>query len=186
MAATLNIRARVKTLPQALKFIEQRSIKAMIMALNRTGPRAVTTAIRGMQQNLGATSQKNIRRSIRFQRANVNNPIGRVHVRGTQIPVIELGAKPKTLVKRRRDIPGIRWGKSQRLIPSSFIARMPSGHIGVFTRMTADRLPIAEAHGPSAALVFSRRKVQEAVHRTIREAYPVELRRAARVVGTVE
>jgi hypothetical protein len=59
---------------------------------------------------------------------------------------------------------------------------MVSTHIGVFKRIGAARLPIAELFGPSIALVFSRRKLQERLGAFLREKVPQEIARAFRFV----
>lgn len=41
-------------------------------------------------------------------------------------------------------------------IPNAFIATMPSGHRGVFTRVGRSRVPIDEKSGPSLANVFKK------------------------------
>lgn len=156
--------------------------KATVAVLNRTAQRASTVAVRAMQADLGATSQKTIRRSMFTENASSNKPVATVKARGKRIPLIELNAKPRTVSKRRRNIAGITWGKG-RTIAGSFIARMASGHIGVFKRRGKARLPIDELFGPSAAKVFANRRVQKPVREFIRNYLPTELKRVLGMRG---
>lgn len=88
--------------------------------------------------------------TTRVQKASTGNLAGYVSFSGVKIPLYKFQVTPKT--------PGT--GKKVRAaamkgggatFDSAFIAKMRSGHIGIFERITSKRLPIEEKMGLSAA-----------------------------------
>ena len=184
--------------------------RGVVAGLNRTAQHGMTVAVRAIQVDTGASAQKTIRRSLKVDGATAAKPQARLIARSgkkERIPIYELKPSPSSVAKRRRSVAGISYGPLRRLLKSSFIARMPSGHTGVFKRLgnrssTRDtnmvsvgsgvfqaasfltrrrrsaRQAIGELFGPSVALVFGRRKVASQIEKAIDETLPKELDRA--------
>ena len=51
----------------------------------------------------------------------------------------------------------------RKIIPGSFVARMKSGHAGVFRRKRRARLPIKQFYGPRVPDILSNKNVRERV-----------------------
>jgi hypothetical protein len=156
--------------------------RAAAAGINRAAQGAFTLSVREIQKDVGASSQKTIRRNLSLFKASAEKPRAELRARSTKrerIPIFELGPRPRS-VTRRRPAGGVRYGPAQKLIPGSFIARMKSGHVGVFKRLGQARRPIIELFGPSVALVFSRRKITDKIRAYLREKVPQEITRALR------
>ena len=170
-----------RKLDQSLK----RYPKAAAAGINRAARGTFTLSVRLIQQDLGASTQKAIRSNLYLKAATADRPRAELAARSTKkerIPIFRLNPRPKT-VTRRRPVGGVRYGKRNTLIPGSFIARMKSGHIGrIQTRSIQERLPIKELFGPSIALIFSRRKIQEQISDYLQSKIPQEIARAFRFV----
>lgn len=162
----------------------KRAPRALVAGINKVGRGAYTLSVREIQADVGASSQKTIRRNLAYHQATHAKPEAQLIARSAKkerIPIYELKPRPKSVTKRR-PAGGVRYGASSKLIPSSFIARMKSGHISVFKRQEKSRLPISELFGPSVAKVFSGKKVLGKVTSYIREKLPVEIARAFKFV----
>lgn len=161
--------------------------KATLRALNRTADATRTRAVRAIQEDVGATSQKSIRKFIAVDRASDRRQEARVIARSKgddRIPLYEMGPRPRQVARRRRPRgTGITYGPQNKFIAGAFIARMRSGHIGVFKRLTAKRFPVVELRGPSASWVFGGRKVTTILMAFIKDKLPGELAAQARFYG---
>jgi len=68
------------------------------------------------------------------------------------------------------------WGKVT-LIKHAFIAKMKSGHTGVFRRVGKSRLPIEQMWGPTIGGTFAKPEVQAVIAKTMRERLSKSLAR---------
>lgn len=113
-------------------------------AINRT---LTTTRAEAVKQISAQTPLKKskIRRQIKLKRATRTNWIGTVALSGQGIPLIQYGATNTG--------PGISYQVTNQggrdTAENAFIAKMPTGHVGVYERAGAARLPIFELKGPS-------------------------------------
>ena len=162
--------------------LTRRAPRAAAAGLNRTAQAAQTAAVRAIQKDLGASAQKTIRRNLSIQRATPQKLEASLIARSAKtdrIPIYELRPRPSTVTKHR-PAGGVRYGPQGKQIPGSFIARLKSGHVGVFARQAQTRLPITELKGPSIALVLSRPRVHGQVQKVIAEKLPKEMHSAFR------
>ena len=169
-----------RKLDQSLK----RYPKAAAAGINRAARGTFTLSVRLIQQDLGASTQKAIRSNLYLKAATADRPRAELAARSAKkerIPIFQLNPRPKT-VTRRRPVGGVRYGKRNTVIPGSFIARTKSGHMGVFKRKGAKRVPIRELFGPSIALIFSRRKIQAQISDYLQTKLPQEIPRVFRFV----
>ena len=94
-----------------------------------------------------------------------------VFARGKRIPIMAMKAK-----QTRKGVTYRSQGK-RKLIPSAFIATMPSGHRSVYKRKGKPRLPIAKLYGPSIPKVFVKDAVNRAMEETARVRWDVNFSR---------
>lgn len=181
MAAVLKISADpTQATRQLQRKILGRGPRAVAAGINRAAASAMTLSVREIQSDVGASSQKTIRRNLYLNKATGEKPTASLVARSTKkdrIPIYELKPSPRTVTKRR-PAGGVSYGPGRKLLKGSFIARMPSGHIGVFKRAGRERIPIQELFGPSVALVFSHKKVRDKIVAFIRSKVPEEISRA--------
>ena len=97
--------------------------------------------------------------------------VGTIHYSGVRIPLYRFGVSPKqprpgatVRARQRRDRP-------MTAFRNAFIARMRSGHVGIFERDTRRRTPISEIMAVSVAQMADDsgvvRKAEEAAQETI-------------------
>jgi hypothetical protein len=126
---------------------------AVARALNRAIASANTVMVRAVAEDMGL-KQADVRKQIIVRRAVADAVLTRMlaslEARGARLPLIAFKARAGRGGVRAR-LPG---GAGH--YPRAFIATMPSGHVGVFQRKAAPRLPIVELHGPSIPKVFER------------------------------
>ena len=132
---------------QLLLAIPRAMPKVMSRGVNKTASGARTKVVREMARHSGV-QQKFVRKAIRMKRASQRHWVATIRVRGWRFPLTAKGA--------RQTKKGVTYrGKSGReLLPGGFIAAMPGGHTGVFTRRSTSRLPIDEHFTPSMVDVF--------------------------------
>lgn len=174
-------------LGRKLQASARRYPKAAVSGMNRTAQRVRTMAAREIQLNVGASSQKTIRRNLKLAKATAQRPRAELFARSgikDRIPIFELRPRPKTVSTGRQRGAGVVYGARQKLIPGSFVQRMKSGHVGVFVRVgPAGRQGIVEARGPSVALVLRRKPIVNKIRAFIKEHLPVEMARAFKFLG---
>lgn len=197
MAAALKVTTDYGALARKLEQKVKRYPRSAAAGINRAAQGAYTLAVREIQADTGASSQKTIRKNLSLTKATGEKPEARLtgfSSKKDRIPIIEMKPKPRSVTKRRPSR-GVSYGPQSKLLPSSFIARMGSGHIGVFHRKFGvstgsgsahagfvGRLPIRELFGPSVALVFKRPKITKKIKAYLREKVPQEIARAFKFV----
>lgn len=184
MAMALKVTTDYAALARKLEQKVKRYPRSAAAGINRAAQGAYTLAVREIQADIGASSQKTIRKNLSLTKATGEKPEARLtgfSSKKDRIPIIEMKPKPRSVTKRRPQ-GGVRYGAQSRLIPGSFIAKLKSGHLGVFKRSGKQRLPIQELFGPSVALVFSRPKITKKIKAYLQEKLPQEIARAFKFV----
>jgi hypothetical protein len=129
--------------------------KLIAHALNRaadSGRTAGTRAIAGDMKLKAGT----VRDRIRVQGATAARHVVSFFASPKRIPVIEFGARgPMPSRGRGR---GVTANTPAGRYPHAFIARMASGHVGVFQRVGKSRTPIRELRAASIAHVFRKHR----------------------------
>lgn len=151
MGAAVAFRFDISSGLQGLERLEQRARDVAIpRALNRAAASSRTFMGRNMASDM-TLKVSTVREQLKIANATMNRPVAQVSVTGARIPLYDFGAR-----QTKRGVTA-RTGKSGRqLYPSAFIAKMRSGHIGVFKRTTKKRLPIVELHGASLPYIFAK------------------------------
>lgn len=128
-------------------------------ALNRTIQMTKTEASRVIRQELPALKKRQVDRYLSVNRASRRNHEARLICRFKPMPLTYFDPQPKRPLheyKRRKRIKGVsvRVKHGRKTIPGSFMARMKSGHLGVFRRKGKPRLPIKALYGPAPYHIF--------------------------------
>jgi len=140
--------------------------RAASRAINKTATRARTLVIGGIRAERPGLPVKSLRKAVTLRRASFGKLSAWITISTRRVPLIEMAPNPKTperdLGRSRRRGVSVKAAKGGRVrLRHAFIARMPSGRVGVFSRRNAQfgrygaaRLPIFELRGPSAAVVL--------------------------------
>jgi hypothetical protein len=165
--------------------------KAVVRALNRTAEMARTDASRELQNKGYKLKARVIKDAIRIEPAKAGKLTATLAVKRKPIPLIEYSARQtaagvSVLVQGQR-----------KIINGAFIAVMPTGHKGVFTRSAAKTrkpnkklkhlangrhvvsssgLPIRQLYGPSIGGAYSNERVQDSVRRKVAENFAKRLK----------
>lgn len=197
MAQVIKVTTDHAALSRKLQQSVKRFPKAAAAGINKAAAGAFTLSVREIQRDVGATAQKSIRKNLRLSKAIGEKPVAQIIAsskKEDRIPIYELRPRPRTVSRGKRPRgPGVSWGPQGRLIPGSFVAQMPSGHIGVFKRFGYKRLirgrqdegkmqPIEERFGPSVAKIFTQKKIKNTVMAYLKTKVPDEIARAFRFV----
>lgn len=145
---------------QTVKFFDTASEKvnkARVRAANRAIGAARTVMVRAMAGDTGLQSRV-VRDALAFEEATLARPTARIAATLKRIPIIDFNARgPEPSRGKGR---GVRWRLkgSRGQDANAFIARMRSGHRGVFKRKGKARLGVYELHGPSLGQVFEKHR----------------------------
>jgi hypothetical protein len=171
--------------------LEQRLIKATAHALNRVAVSVRASAVKSIGADLGA-KQADVRKAVVvYKKADIGSLEAQIVATGKRIPLIDLGARQTRAGVSHQSATG------RTTKRSAFIAKMRSGHTGVFKRQKAKhkmnassnyagqmRQGIVELFGPSIPLIFTKDKVQTPLRAVIRDRIAIEMKAAARYFGS--
>lgn len=163
---------RIASLVDELAGIRNGVPKAVTAAVNRTLTTGRSIVVKRLAQEL-ALKQKHIREAIALRKATFETLAGAIVLSRKPIPLIEFAPKPAQPVtdyaarmKLRGVSVKVRRGKPRETLKGTFVARMKSGHVGVFERSfkggsiggkRVGRLKLAkERTGPTPQGVFER------------------------------
>lgn len=160
---TLNVSLNITQTQAALRRFQAKAPVAIARALNRSIASGATVMVRDTAKDLGV-AQKYVRDRIKTRNATpTSKPVAQLTASAKRLPAYAFGASPdKPSPNNRRGVSWKSFGKRVR-DPQAFIARMPSGHIGIFKRAPGaskrgprpnrSQLPIRELMGPSISHV---------------------------------
>jgi hypothetical protein len=162
MTIEMNVRHNLAEAGGLLRNLDKLHRRAAISALNRTAQQVKTAANRKIREKYSFKARV-VSQSLKVARSQFARLEVSVISEGRRIQVIEASAR-----KTPRGV-SVLIGKQRKLIAGAFIARMKSGHLGVFSRRTKKRLPIdeiytiaiAEAFGSQAVTATMRLKAEE-------------------------
>lgn len=190
----VNVGVAVDALSARLGATAKESRKAAAAALNRTAGRVRTYSARGIRDAGYNIKIGEIKRSMRIGRASQFALAATVTASGRPIPLIKYGA--------RQTGSGVTVNvmRGRRTIRHAFVARMPSGHEGVFIQRKWLRgsgvgggvrsrtrsagglgrkhgLPINELYGPGIPQAFANKLVRKVMVEQTNEYFPLEMAR---------
>lgn len=133
---------------QAMAAYPGRVQRATVRALNRalTSGRALLASLVAKDMGLKVGAAKE---AIRVRKATPATMEISLKASLKRLPLTAFGAR-----QTRAGVSYKSAASGRQTLPSGFLAAMPSGHVGVFTRRGKSRLPIQERFGPSIGHVF--------------------------------
>lgn len=153
-----------------LKNIPNGVEKAVVAALNRAVEGARTEAVKKVRERYYIKA-KDVRDAIEIKKATINSLVAVIRASGSPIALSKFRVTPSRPPTKRRTKPIIvrvvKGGGGP--IEGAFVARMQSGHVGVFRRVTKARLPITELYGPSIPQMLGHESVAEYIEEKARE-----------------
>lgn len=127
--------------------------KALSSVIKRATSTVRSETVKGIT-GVYAISRQNIRAettiNMRTRKAD-GGVVGVVSFAGHKIPLYRFSVSPTLPVQRATVKAAVKRGNAQTPFEHAFIAKMRSGHTGMFERDTTARLPISEFMGPSTA-----------------------------------
>lgn len=176
MAGLIDIRADLDAATGMLGSLSGKPLKiAVARALTTTAKQARLVAVRTLVKR-GGFDRAIVSDGLRVSAARAEGLTAIVRISGRPMPLSRF--KPR---QGKAGVSAAAWGE-RRTYAGSFLARMPSGHAGVFARTSKRRLPIKELWGPSIPSVFLQGGVEDAVLEHVRARVPINV---AREVGRV-
>lgn len=135
MTVVFDVKADTKAMAKDLRKV-RRSIqrKAVTTAINRTAARVQVQSRRELASSLNVP-QKPLRARMKRTKATWTKPIARLYALSARLLLASIG-------KPRQTKAGA--GAGRHRVAGAFVAKMPSGHLGVFKRRGGRRLPIRE------------------------------------------
>jgi hypothetical protein len=141
---------------KAIARFKDRARPAIVRALNRSAVSARTVMVRDVAKDFGIR-QKDV--AISVENASPSTLTARVVAQGARLPLITFNAR-----QTARGV-SANTGRGRKVYPHTFIAKvhgpLPNGvvspgHLGVFQRRGAQRLPIDQRYGASIPHVFEK------------------------------
>lgn len=142
-------RAQLASVNRVFTDIKNGAPRVMVRALNKTASKAKTESSREIRK-IVTLKAKTVNNAIKIQKANFKNLSAKLTISGRPLPLYAYGVRQTNSGVSVR----VRKSKPIEKHKSAFIARMKSGHIGVFKRRGRSRIPIDEKAGPSIPAVF--------------------------------
>ncbi|WP_285906782.1 phage tail protein [Pseudodesulfovibrio pelocollis] len=170
--ASFEIRG-VKPLLDAIQGIEKGQAKVITRALNTTAQGARTDAVTLIRQELNLKA-KTVREGLSIERATWSNQEATLVARGKHgVSLMHYAPRPSRPEQRKPSVGvsvQIKKRGTRKAVKGSFVAKMKSGHIGVFKRERgAGRLPIKQLSGVGFIGYLKRGAMQRRLRRRIDE-----------------
>lgn len=138
--------------------------KAAANAINRAADGAKTAAVRKAREEY-IVSAARVRDTIHINKASSSNMQASVTSRGRGMALSYFRIRPSQAPVKRPQ--GQLFAQVKRdgggTIKGAFVARMQSGHVGVFNRLGKNSLPIVQRYGPSVPQMLGSKTVSEYV-----------------------
>ncbi len=137
--------------------------QAVARAVNRTVKGVRTDAVKAAIREY-SIKPPIVRKSIKVEQALNGSLEAAAIATGKRIPLIHFEARPKQ-PGGRRPIKGVsvQVKKERKVLKGSFLARLKSGHVGVFQREGDDRLPIEEKRSLAVPQMLENQDVIEEI-----------------------
>lgn len=179
---------QIERAEELLRGIPDGVSKAITNAINRAVEGARADAVRKVRERYYIKA-RDVRDAIRIEKATYKNQSAIIHAKGSPVALSKFRITPSKPPAKRRKKPitarVVRGMGSQ--IPGAFVARMRTGHIGVFKRAGKARLPIRQLYGPSIPQMLGHesvtRYVEERAIVRLEERLEHEIDRLLRGVG---
>lgn len=139
--------------------------KVQSNAINRSLVSARAEAVRSVRQEyaIGADA---VRKTIVVRIASMANPVGCILSSGSPIALSKFDVSPKRPQGGKNQTPvtvRVKLAGGRKPIKHAFVAKVSSGHIGVFIRAGKKRYPIKQLYGPSVPQMLGSEKVSKKI-----------------------
>ncbi len=176
-AVSFSVQSNLFQVVGRLQLNSERAIDAAtVTALNRTMSSVQTEASRLIRDRYTIKASV-AKKQMRISRASKSRLFADLIVSGRRIPLIEFAAR-----QTRKGVT-VNVTRQRKLVRGVFIARMKSGHVGVYERLGPKRLPIQELLSISLPKAFTQKQILVAVSKKAAERFPIEFERAAKFGG---
>lgn len=162
--------------------------KALSGAINRAAEGARTDAVKKVREDYVITAAR-IRETIAIRKANSNDLTAMIKSRGRPRALSYFKLRPgKPSSRRPKDGVHVQIKRSGGgPVAKSFVAKMASGHVGVFHRQGSNRFPIVQRYGPSVAQMVGSpnvsRYVEQNAQRRLEDRLDHEINRILKRYG---
>jgi hypothetical protein len=177
---SINVKSNAQSVVLELLGAAREMPDAVVRALNKTVDQVKVAAAREVRKAGYGLKVGDVKKALRVIRATRGNLRASVVASGRPVPLMQYGARATSKGVSVNVLNG------RKLIAGAYIARMPSGHVGVFVREQTTRhkkvrkdgrsswhaLPIRELFGPSVPDGMANKVVEQALLRLIEEKYP--------------
>ena len=154
----------------ALTHIPEGGPKALARAINRAAETARTEASRKIRE-MYYIKHSDIRSTISIRKATASSIAAEVVSRGRPVALTKFRVTPRTVQPRRNSPVIVRVKRGGGgAVAGAFVARVSSGHVGVFRRLGQSRLPIQQLYGPSVPQMLGSPDVVRSVEQKAQEA----------------
>jgi hypothetical protein len=150
---------RLKTV---LAGVPKGAARAISSAANRAASAARTEATKQVRAQYIIKAQ-DVRSPISIEKASVSRLTATLRASGRVIPLSKFRISPRSPNQSRPLRAQVKKGSSGGIVQHAFVAKMPSGHAGVYMRKTRRRLPIKELFGPSVPHMIGSKEVMEKI-----------------------
>ncbi|MBW1712587.1 MAG: phage tail protein [Deltaproteobacteria bacterium] len=151
---TIDIKSDLKRLAKMGRSMGKQAPKIMAAALNDTAKKTRTEVRKAVRTRYNVKAGR-LNKALSTVKAKPQSLEAKVVARSQVIGLIHFGARPSRPAAEgaRRPKKGVSFTVTRQagrsMIPGSFVARMKSGHLGVYVRKGRARLPIQEKFGPA-------------------------------------
>ncbi|MDR5170717.1 phage tail protein [Methylobacillus flagellatus] len=157
--------------------------KAVSRALNKLATEIIAQSAREIRTAGYGFKLKDIKSKFKARKATPQRRQIVIRCFHRAVPLIEFGARQVAAGV------SVKVKGSRKVVRGAFIAKTPSGHVGVFKRDNSAKhkrvlkggrvvwsaLPINQLYGPSAAVAFANATVMNVIERYVESRYPVLL-----------
>ena len=180
----IQLDSKNRDLEQAQAFLKgfgKTAERSVTRVANRVAAGVRTDAVREVRKEYSVKSTT-VRGSFRIKKAGNNVLQAAAISSGPRLGLIHFGARPGKPNGRRTPV-SVQITKSRKVVENAFVARMPSGHVGVFERSgkkgrnnnpSLER--IRELHTLAVPTMASNKDVEEQIRQNAHERFSKNLR----------
>ncbi|MRN51987.1 phage tail protein [Paenibacillus monticola] len=159
----IDVRVEARGIREALRRVgslETDVRKSFYSALNRTSQRLKTESGRKVKETYLVKS-KAVTDQVVLRRGSISNLSSELRWKGGNIPIINFRTNPKVVGGKKPRVlkAAIKRAGGNKKVDGAFIARMSSGHVGIYRRSARSRLPVEELYGPAVPVMLNNPEV---------------------------
>jgi len=155
-------------LEKAFRDIARADKRIPIRAVNHVGNKGYTAMARATARQAGL-KVGDTKKVMKKRLAHAGDPTFRIIARGAHFPAYKFAGR-----QTRKGASAAPWRK-RRVFPGTFVARMASGHVGIFRRLSSRRLPVKELWGPAVPVEMMKTEPKAVFERLVATDLPKRL-----------